>query len=92
MAEEIVAFANSDGGMILVGVDDDGKIVGVSDMLIEEKIMNICRNNCIPNIVPVFQSVEIDGKIIAIISIPKGRGKPYYTTDHKYYIRGRYNG
>lgn len=87
LAEEIVAFANFEGGMILIGVDDAGNIVGVSDTLIEEKIMNVCRNNCIPNIIPAFQSVEIHGKIIAVITISKGLNKPYYTTDHIYYLR-----
>ena len=86
LAEEIVAFANSEGGMILIGVDDDGNAKGVSDTLIEEKIMNVCRNNCIPNIIPTFQSVDIDGKTIAVITIHKGLNKPYYTTEHKYYI------
>jgi ATP-dependent DNA helicase RecG len=87
LAEEIVAFANSDGGTILIGVDDYGNIKGVSDTLIEEKIMNICRNNCIPNITPGFESINIDGKTIAIVTLHKGLNKPYYTTDHKYYIR-----
>jgi ATP-dependent DNA helicase RecG len=87
LAEEIVAFANSEGGMILIGVDDDGNIVGVSDTLIEERIMNVCRNNCIPNIIPDFERIDIDGKTISSITISKGLNKPYYTTDHKYYIR-----
>lgn len=87
LAEEIVAFANSEGGTILIGVDDDGNIAGVSETLLEEKVMNVCRNNCIPNIIPEFQSVDMDGKIIAIVTISKGLNKPYYTTDHKYYIR-----
>ena len=87
LAEEIVAFANSEGGMILIGVDDHGCIKGISDALIEEKIMNVCRNNCIPHIIPTFQRFEIEGKSIAAITIHKGLSKPYYTTDHKYYIR-----
>lgn len=87
LAEEIVAFANSEGGMILIGVDDHGCIKGISDALIEEKIMNVCRYNCIPHIIPTFQRFEIEGKSIAAITIHKGLSKPYYTTDHKYYIR-----
>ena len=87
LAEEIVAFANSEGGIILIGVDDDGNIKGVSDTLIEEKVMNVCRNNCIPNIIPNYQSINIEGKTIAIITVQKGLNKPYYTIDHKYYIR-----
>ena len=87
LAEEIVAFANSEGGAILIGVDDDGNIKGICDKLLEEKIMNLCRNNCIPNIIPSYQNIEMDGKTIAVVTIHKGLNKPYYTTDHKYYIR-----
>jgi Predicted transcriptional regulator containing an HTH domain and an uncharacterized domain shared with the mammalian protein Schlafen len=73
--------------MILVGVDDNGNLKGVSDSLIEEKVMNVCRNNCMPHIIPAFQSVTIEGKTIAVVTISKGLNKPYYTADHKYYIR-----
>ncbi|MFC0906126.1 helix-turn-helix domain-containing protein [Clostridium sp. MT-14] len=59
LAEEIVAFANSEGGTILIGVSDDGKIKGITDKNIEEKIMNVCRNNCIPNIIPVYPNATI---------------------------------
>ena len=87
LAEEIVAFANSEGGIILLGVCDDGNILGVLDKDIEEKIMNICRNNCIPSIIPDFQSIEVDNKIVAVITVSKGLNKPYYSTDHRYYLR-----
>lgn len=87
LAEEIVAFANSEGEIILIGISDDGNIKGVQDKNIEEKIMNICRNNCIPNIIPIYEDIELKGLKIAIVSIPKGLNKPYYTTDHKYYVR-----
>lgn len=87
LAEEIVAFANSEGGTILIGISDDGNVKGVWDKNIEEKIMNVCGNNCIPNIIPIYEDVELDGLKISIVSIPKGLNKPYYTTDHKYYVR-----
>lgn len=87
LAEEIVAFSNSEGGMILIGVDDEGNIKGVKDDKIEETVMNICRNNCIPHIIPLYEGIEVEGKRIAVITVPKGLNKPYYTADHKYYIR-----
>ena len=87
LAEEIVAFSNSEGGMILIGVDDEGNIKGVKDDKIEETVMNICRNNCIPHIIPLYESIEVEGKRIAVITVPKGLNKPYYTADHKYYVR-----
>jgi len=87
LAEEIVAFANSKGGIILIGIDDDSNIIGVKDDNIEEKIMNICRNNCIPNIIPIYNEIILSDKTVSIINIPKGLDKPYYTVDHKYYIR-----
>ena len=79
LAEEIIAFANSEGGSIYLGVGDNGEIVGVTETNVEEKIINICRNNCIPNIIPKVYEVEINSKKIIIIAIPKGLDKPYYT-------------
>lgn len=87
LAEEFVAFANYEGGIVLIGVDDNGDIKGIENSKIEETIMNICRNNCIPHIMPVFEKVKVGGKKVAAVSIPKGLNKPYYTVDHKYYIR-----
>ncbi|URZ04955.1 RNA-binding domain-containing protein [Clostridium felsineum] len=87
LAEEFVAFSNSEGGTVLIGVSDDGNIVGVSDENIEEKIMNICRNNCIPNIIPTYEEINIDEMKVVVVNITKGISKPYYTTDNKYYIR-----
>ena len=87
LAEEFVAFANSEGGIVLIGVNDNGDIKGIENSKIEETIMNICRNNCIPHIIPVFEEVKVGGKKVAAVSIPKGLNKPYYTVDHKYYIR-----
>jgi len=87
LGEEIVAFANSEGGTILIGVSDDKRILGINDIKIEEKIMNICRNNVIPNIIPNFEIVNINCKNVVILTIAKGLSKPYYTVDNKYYIR-----
>lgn len=87
LAAEIVAFANAEGGVILLGIDDHGNVRGVTEANIEEKIMNICRNNCIPNIIPIYEKFVLDEGIVVAITISKGLSKPYYTVDNKYYIR-----
>lgn len=74
LAEEVVAFINSDGGIILFGVDDNGDIEGITRTDLEEWIINICRNNCDPGILPFFEiikGVEVN-KDIGILRIPRG--------------------
>ena len=51
LAEEVVAFANAEGGEIWLGVDDQGRAVGLSRSY-EEDVINICRSGCIPPIHP----------------------------------------
>ncbi len=87
LAGEIVSFANMEGGTIIIGVSDEGIIKGVSIEDIEEKIMNICRNNCIPNIIPIYKEIVVDNAKVVVLTIPKGVNKPYYTVDNKYYVR-----
>lgn len=87
LPEEFVAFANAEGGTVLIGIADDGGIKGVTDSNIEEKIMNICRNNCIPNIIPLYEEIEFNQLKVVVVAISKGLNKPYYTVDNKYYIR-----
>jgi ATP-dependent DNA helicase RecG len=89
LAEEVVAFANGEGGEIWLGVDDDGKEIGISRSY-EEDIMNICRTAVIPPIQPEYEEITVEGEKhnkIACIKINKGIDRPYYTSRNKYYIR-----
>lgn len=86
LAEEMVAFSNSEGGEIWLGVEDDGTVSGLSRNY-EEDVMNICRTLCIPPIHPTYEPFEIQGRQIACVRIPRGKDKPYYTARHKYFIR-----
>lgn len=45
LAKEIVAFCNTAGGTLLIGVDDGGVVTGCDPKATEERIVNICRNN-----------------------------------------------
>ena len=82
LGQEICAFANSSGGKILIGVDDDGSIVGVNDCnKLRSDIQNTARN-LDPSL--VVDIAEEEG--VVIITIPEGRGKPY-SVGGKFYVR-----
>jgi len=88
LASEIVAFANTDGGTIIFGVNDKAEIVGLQfEGNLEEYLMNLCRTNCLPGIIPSYSLEIIDQKKIAALYVPKGSDRPYQTNQDYYYIR-----
>jgi len=87
-AKTIVCFANTDGGKILIGVDDTGNIIGVSDI---DKVMlrmdDIALNRCEPPVIIFQESINFDGKNVVIVNVEKGKQRPYRTKSGHYYIR-----
>ena len=78
---EIVSFLNSDGGTILLGVDDDGKKINNVDRKYkewEELISNWIFSAFYPSVVDLIE-VKID--TLFSIHIKKGTSKPYYFKD-----------
>ncbi len=77
----VSAFANTAGGIILIGVDDDGTTVGVSDVgEIQEQLSNSISNRIKPQLPPEFVVNKINGKSIISIQIEHSPA-PYYLTD-----------
>ena len=78
----IVAFANTSGGKIIIGVDDGTKdIIGVDPSTvfqIMDKIANAISDMCTPQIVPDITFQTIEGKCIVQIEIYPGQNRPYY--------------
>jgi len=95
IAEEITAFANMEGGMILFGVGDDGVVVGLSPSnrarglrADEEYLINIARNNCEPGLLIEVDEVDVGGKKVLVLGVPIGWDKPYRVKHNsKYFIR-----
>lgn len=77
LAKEIVAFLNFKGGRILMGVDDDGTVLGIRRPNLQEWVMNICTDRVHPRIIPYYQEVETEGGRIAVIDVDMGLSKPY---------------
>ncbi len=89
LAKEISAFSNMKGGTVWIGIEDNGEITGITDVKIEERIINICRNLLEPSVLPEIKShiVENKFKIMELI-IPKGDYKPYKVKgQNRIYIR-----
>lgn len=81
---EIVAFANTSGGVIYLGVDDAGKIIGITiDNSIKSQIADIAHN-CDPSIKITFQQY-VKEKVLAVHVAP-GIDKPYRCKEG-FYVR-----
>jgi len=79
LAKEIASLANLEGGYILLGIEDDGTVTGLTRSNIEEWVMNICSDNIYPPIIPYFEVVLGEGdKKVGVITIPEDSpDKPY---------------
>ena len=78
----IVAFANTQGGKLVVGVDDKThEIVGVeNDILFQlmDGIANAVSDSCMPQIIPDIEPQTVDEKTVIIVSVEAGKNRPYY--------------
>jgi predicted HTH transcriptional regulator len=84
IAKEINAFANSGGGYILFGIDDDKKIIGVESEKSEADLIKDTANNyCVPPINYNIEYKEIKGKEIIIVEVPESNQKPHRIQDYK---------
>ena len=77
----VVAFANTDGGKILIGIDDNGVVVGVDDpnecML---QISSSIRDTVCPDVM-MFIGIDVElmaGKSVVVLEVNRGTVCPYY--------------
>ncbi|GAB6057080.1 RNA-binding domain-containing protein [Desulfonatronum parangueonense] len=86
LAGEIVSMANFAGGVILIGVEDDGTVQGVQRVDMETFIVNVCRNAIRPSILPQIEKMRHGDKLIYVVTIEHGDAV-YATATGKYFIR-----
>ncbi len=88
IAQGIVALANTDGGTIIFGVNDQLRIEGVSNPeWVQQELARICREEIVPPVVPIIDTIAFDsGKRVVALDID-GKRRPYRTRDGRFYLR-----
>ncbi|MBK6723521.1 MAG: putative DNA binding domain-containing protein [Acidobacteria bacterium] len=88
IAQGIVALANTDGGTIIFGVNDQLRIEGVSNPeWVQQELVRICREEIVPPLVPIIDTIAFDsGKRVVALDVD-GRKRPYRTKDGRFYLR-----
>ena len=83
LAKEIIAFANTDGGRLIIGIDDDGNVVGVKDAAEEEyALRKAIELHCEPAAKYRTERIEITRKRdIILVAVPRSKVRPHYLVE-----------
>ncbi len=91
VAKTLVAFSNFEGGMVLLGVEDDGTVKGLVRDRLEEWVMTTCRDKIRPAIIPYFEKIKNveRGKDVAVVRVLRGVDvhSLWHNNKHAYFIR-----
>ncbi len=95
VAAEMVAFSNSDGGTIIIGVDD--KTIQVAGLTLDDihrlnnLIANAASQSVKPAINPFTENVKLSNGLVMVVSIPKGMNKPYMDNTGVFWVKSAGN-
>lgn len=84
ICKDIIAFANTCGGTLYIGVADDGSVVGIQNADKEIlKLNNMIKDNIKPDLTMFihYSTQDIDQNQIIIVTVQKGTDRPYYLAD-----------
>ena len=81
ICKEIIAFANSKGGTLYIGIEDNGKIIGVDDVdQVTLQLSNMVRDSIKPDVTMFvrYETLSIETKNVIAVTVQKGTDRPYY--------------
>ncbi|MCD4819663.1 MAG: putative DNA binding domain-containing protein [Candidatus Cloacimonetes bacterium] len=81
LIKTVIAFSNTAGGKIIIGINDDREVVGIDENIIfdlSDRISSIIYDSCSPNIIPEIYTQHIENKTVLVIEIFRGNLLPYY--------------
>lgn len=81
IAKTLSAFANTDGGRLLIGVKDNGKIAGVRSDEEQYMIEAAAQMYCQPEVDYTMQTFHAEGRSVLVVQIEQSPQKPVYAKD-----------
>lgn len=90
LAGEMVAFVNSRGGMILIGVDKTGTVTGLSSVeirRINQIVFKAATDYVSPSINPQTKNISVGGRVVMVVTVPEGISKPYSDNDGVFWVK-----
>lgn len=90
LAAEFVAFSNSGGGRLFVGVGNDGNIVGLTskDMdRLNQLVSNAASQSIRPPINPRTENVSLPEGLVMVVTVSDGLSKPYMDNDGAIWVK-----
>jgi predicted HTH transcriptional regulator len=91
LAHELIAFSNSQGGVILFGVNDKtGELNGLSFAEIQQlnqQLVNTASQKVYPPVYIITETVPVQGNSIVVVSVEEGGAKPYKDTNGIIYVK-----
>ena len=88
ISEEICAFANAAGGILLIGVSDDNQIHGTEIDNSKRSAIQNSLNEINPHVPVALYSVEVEEKVVWVIEVNTGSQKPYVLSGAIYVRQG----
>ena len=90
LAAEMVAFSNSRGGLIVIGVNDKRELIGLSSTEIDRSnqlISNTATNNVKPAINVITENIQIADQNLILLFIQEGINKPYCDNEGVFWVK-----
>lgn len=92
LLKTLVAFANTAGGRLIVGVADDRQVHGIANALDEEeRLCSMIADNIAPRLVPNVEMITVEGKTLLVVEVFVSGSRPHWLKsegpEHGVYVR-----
>jgi predicted HTH transcriptional regulator len=91
LAHELIAFSNSQGGILIFGVNDKtGELKGLSFAEIQQlnqQLVNVSSQKVYPPVYVITETIPVQGNNIVVVSVEEGGSKPYKDTNGTIYVK-----